>query len=139
MNNKVGAPASGYGKLGHVGFVDYASTCTFLEKNNITPIFDDNYQSPYATKFLEWLSFDNVKSLQIKADFIRKHNFGGAMIYSLNTDDHIGACNMDNNNKNNHRDNNDEDDDDVRLDDNNKKQLFPLVQAIKNILNDPQL
>lgn len=117
-NNKINGPASGYGKLGHVGFVDYASTCTFLEKNFITPIFDETSQSPYATKSLEWLSYDDIKSLKIKADFIKKNNFGGAMIYSLNTDDHIGACHLDNN---------------------QNPVLFPLVEAIKSILNDPQL
>lgn len=117
FNNKINAPASDYGKLGHVGFVDYASTCTFLEKNNITPVFDESSQSPYATKFLEWISYDDVKSLQIKADYIKKHNFGGAMIYSLNTDDHVGACGVGN----------------------ESSQFFPLVHAIRSILNDPQL
>lgn len=60
------APASGYGKLGNLGFVDYSDICWFLAKNQIKPIFDMDTRSPYATKYSEWISFDDIESLTYK-------------------------------------------------------------------------
>ncbi|KAH1011555.1 chitinase-3-like protein 2 [Dendroctonus ponderosae] len=88
------APASGYGKLGNLGFASYPMICNFLQKNHITPVFDMENFSPYAAKYYEWISFDDSQSLTYKAEFIKSHNFGGAMVYCLNADDFKGICNM---------------------------------------------
>ncbi|CAH0549109.1 unnamed protein product [Brassicogethes aeneus] len=85
-NNGLYAPARGYGKLGSKGFIDFSQVCTFLALNHITPVFDLETKSPYASKYTEWISFDDAQSLSYKAEFIRDNHFGGAMVYSLNTD-----------------------------------------------------
>ncbi|XP_060533678.1 chitinase-3-like protein 2 [Cylas formicarius] len=88
------APASGVGKLGTLGFASYPQVCSFLLSNRITPVFDMETLSPYASKYYEWVSFDDEQSLTYKAEFVRNNNFGGAMIYCLNMDDFKGACKM---------------------------------------------
>lgn len=65
-NNGIYAPATGYGKLGSSGFADYMQICTFLNQNQITPVFDMDSKSPYAMKFSEWVSFDDEQSLSFK-------------------------------------------------------------------------
>lgn len=60
----------------------------------------------------EWLSYENEQSIGCKANYIKANGFGGAMIFSLNTDDYRGSC--DNENK-------------VRT-------RFPLVQTVHSIL-----
>lgn len=91
-NNGLTAPVSGYGKLGNLGFVDYSDICSFLHANRINPIFDTETKSPYATKFYEWVSYDDAQSLTYKAEYVKNNNFGGAMVLSLNADDHRGVC-----------------------------------------------
>ncbi|CAH1961842.1 unnamed protein product [Acanthoscelides obtectus] len=106
-NNGLYAPASGYGKLGALGFVDYPVVCQFLNTNRVTPVFDMDTKSSYASKYYEWISFDNQQSLTYKAEYIRDNGFGGAMVYSLNSDDWKGAC---------------------------KQGEFPLVESVRKVL-----
>lgn len=49
-------------------------------------------KSPYASKLSEWISFDNAESFVYKTEFIRDNKLGGAMVYSLNSDDFQGIC-----------------------------------------------
>lgn len=93
-NHDLYAPASGFGKLGAIGFASFPQICNFLQTNHITPVFDMENFSPYASKFYEWISFDDPQSLTYKAEFIKSNNFGGAMVYCLNTDDYRGLCKM---------------------------------------------
>lgn len=108
-NNGTYAPALGYGRLGSNGFVNYPQVCKFLSINQITPIFDLDAKSPYAFKYLEWISFENCQSLSYKAEFIKNNNFGGAMVYCLNSDDYFGTCT-------------------------GGKERFPLIKTVKKIL-----
>lgn len=107
-NNNTYAPALGYGRLGTLGFAAYPEICSFLSTNQITPVFDMNSKSPYASKEFEWISFENVESLVYKTDYILNNGFGGAMVYSLNCDDYNSLCEIGNN--------------------------FPLIRSISNML-----
>lgn len=91
-NDGLYAPALGIGKLGSLGFVDYPQVCSFLSSNHISPVFDMDTKSPYASKAYEWISFDNTESFMYKTEFIRDNKFGGVMVYCLNSDDHQGVC-----------------------------------------------
>nr|QGT33337.1 chitinase-3-like protein 2 [Rhynchophorus ferrugineus] len=93
-NHEIYSPASGYGKLGFNGFASYYQICNFLQVNHITPVFDMEVLSPYASKYYEWISFDDEQSLTYKTEFIKNNQFGGAMIYCLNSDDFKGSCTM---------------------------------------------
>ncbi|XP_044260520.1 chitinase-3-like protein 2 [Tribolium madens] len=113
-NSGLYAPARGYGKLGSGGFVDYSQVCSFLNMNQISPIFDMDAKSPYATKGTEWVAFDNEQSLSFKAEFVRDNQFGGVMVYSLNADDYLGVC---------------------KVDSNVQSRQFPLINKVKEILD----
>ncbi|CAG9861620.1 unnamed protein product [Phyllotreta striolata] len=111
-NNGLYAPASGYGRLGSLGFADYPDICKFLALNQISPVFDMETKSPYASKFYEWVSFENTQSLTYKAEYIRDQQFGGAMVWSLNADDYKLHCQAEG----------------------AVKGKFPLVNSIRNVL-----
>ncbi|XP_075766180.1 acidic mammalian chitinase-like [Pelodiscus sinensis] len=97
-NTAVGAPTSGPGPAGpytrQSGFWAYYEICTFL-KNGATQVWDAPQSVPYAYQGSEWLGYDNIKSFNIKAQWLMKNNFGGAMVWSLDLDDFTGTfCNQ---------------------------------------------
>ncbi|XP_044762691.1 chitinase-3-like protein 2 [Coccinella septempunctata] len=89
-NNGLYSPARGYGSVGFKGFATYPEICKFLKANRIRRYFDSITKSPYATKGLEWISFDDDNSLALKVQFLKEKGFGGIMTYSLNSDDYRG-------------------------------------------------
>ncbi|XP_006278822.1 acidic mammalian chitinase [Alligator mississippiensis] len=93
-NTAVGAPTSGPGPAGpytkQTGFLAYYEICTFL-KNGATQAWDTPQDVPYAYSGNEWLGYDNQKSFQIKVDWLKKNNFGGAMVWTLDLDDFTGS------------------------------------------------
>lgn len=115
LNTKIGAPVSGIGRAGMAGFVTYSDVCWF-KRNNIfvTEVFDEDTCSPYMFSGTEWMSYENERSLTCKANYVRDNDFGGVMIFSLNTDDYGYYC----------------------FDDTKDEALqeFPLVRKIKSIL-----
>uniref|UniRef100_A0A8C8SGM1 Acidic mammalian chitinase n=1 Tax=Pelusios castaneus TaxID=367368 RepID=A0A8C8SGM1_9SAUR len=97
-NSAVGAPTSGAGPAGpytrQSGFWAYYEICTFL-KNGATQAWDTPQDVPYAYQGNEWLGYDNIKSFNIKAQWLMKNNFAGAMVWSLDLDDFTGTfCNQ---------------------------------------------
>uniref|UniRef100_A0A8C4XYD0 chitinase n=1 Tax=Gopherus evgoodei TaxID=1825980 RepID=A0A8C4XYD0_9SAUR len=97
-NTAVSASTSGAGPAGpytrQSGFWAYYEICTFL-KNGATQAWDTPQDVPYAYKGNEWLGYDNIKSFNIKAQWLMKNNFGGAMVWSLDLDDFTGTfCNQ---------------------------------------------
>uniref|UniRef100_A0A146LM60 Acidic mammalian chitinase n=1 Tax=Lygus hesperus TaxID=30085 RepID=A0A146LM60_LYGHE len=91
-NNGWNAPASGFGEIGDGGFITYPDACGFIQIPKTTHYFDDTCQVPYAFNGPEWISYENTLSVSLKAYYIKDRHFGGAMIYSLNTDDFYGEC-----------------------------------------------
>ena len=53
---------------------------------------DPYYQSPYMYKGNLWMGYDDSASLAKKAQFVMDKGLGGAMIWSLETDDFTGSC-----------------------------------------------
>ncbi|XP_027717021.1 acidic mammalian chitinase-like, partial [Vombatus ursinus] len=94
----IGAPASGPGAAGtytrEAGFLAYYEICLFL-KDGAIEVWDDYGKVPYAYKGNVWVGYDNPKSFQIKADWLKKNNFGGAMVWAIDLDDFTGTfCNQ---------------------------------------------
>lgn len=115
MNTKIGAPASGIGRVGMAGFVTYSDVCWFKRNNLfVTEIFDEETCSPYVFSGTEWISYENERSLTCKANYVKENGFGGVMIFSLNTDDYSYFCF------------------DSSLD--HSEEEFPLVRKIKSII-----
>ncbi|XP_014809103.1 PREDICTED: acidic mammalian chitinase-like [Calidris pugnax] len=93
-NTAVGAPATGPGPAGpytkEAGFLAYYEICTFLD-NGATQAWDAAEDVPYAYKGSEWVGYDNIKSFNIKVDWLKKGNFGGAMVWAIDLDDFTGT------------------------------------------------
>lgn len=75
--------------------------------NTWTYKWSNVYDVPYIYKGHQWISYDNVKSLEKKVDFALGKNLAGVMIWSIETDDFRGKCG----------------------------QKYPLLNAINNKLN----
>ncbi|NXP51268.1 CHIA chitinase, partial [Heliornis fulica] len=92
--NGLGAPASGPGPAGpfteEAGTLAYYEICTLL-KSGATEVWDDPQDVPYAYKGSEWVGYDNIKSFNIKVDWLKKNNFGGAMVWAIDMDDFTGT------------------------------------------------
>ena len=48
--------------------------------------------APYCYKGDQWFSYDDEKSFEVKAKYILDHQLGGAMVWSIDTDDFQGFC-----------------------------------------------
>ena len=54
---------------------------------------DDEYRmGPYAYKGNEWVSFDDIDTINQKTEYIKSMKLGGAMIWALDLDDFGGSC-----------------------------------------------
>ncbi|XP_039961395.1 chitinase-3-like protein 2 [Bactrocera neohumeralis] len=111
LNNGVGAPAEDIGHCGSMGFTSYSELCWFNTHNLVVhETYDQSTCSPYLSSGTEWISYENETSIACKALYVKAHQLGGAMIFSLNTDDVKGYC--------------------PRA----YKTKFPLVETVKSIL-----
>lgn len=54
--------------------------------------WNDTQKVPYAYHANQWIGYDNVKSLTEKVKFLKQHNLGGGMVWSVDTDDFSGHC-----------------------------------------------
>uniref|UniRef100_A0A673CLW1 Acidic mammalian chitinase n=1 Tax=Sphaeramia orbicularis TaxID=375764 RepID=A0A673CLW1_9TELE len=90
--NGVGVPASGAASAGpytrEAGFWSYYEICNFLQGTSSQWI--DEQMVPYAVKGNEWVGFDNRKSFEIKARYLKDNKYGGAFIWALDLDDFSG-------------------------------------------------
>jgi len=77
-------------------------------------VFDHDTRTPYSYHKNDWISFDNENSLAYKAEFAASLGLGGAMVFSLNTDDYSGSSLC-------------------------SSSVFPLTSRIKIVLNDDYL
>ena len=72
----------------------YSQVCALLENADTIYRFDSEAGVPYAANGYLWSSFEDRLSIARKAAFIRDNNFGGAMTYNLNNDDHKMSCTL---------------------------------------------
>uniref|UniRef100_U5EY78 Putative chitinase like lectin n=1 Tax=Corethrella appendiculata TaxID=1370023 RepID=U5EY78_9DIPT len=72
------------------GAIGYNEICKELEQ--WTRYWSKEQKAPYAVKGNQWASYDDIKSITLKTQYILDHGLGGAMVWSLDTDDFIGVC-----------------------------------------------
>ncbi|XP_037664303.1 acidic mammalian chitinase-like [Choloepus didactylus] len=91
-NNMLGAPTSGPGTAGpytqDAGTLAYFEVCSFLE--GATEVWNTPQQVPYAYKEYQWIGYDNPKSFTLKAEWLLRYGFGGAMLWAIDMDDFTG-------------------------------------------------
>uniref|UniRef100_A0A1B0D0S8 Uncharacterized protein n=1 Tax=Phlebotomus papatasi TaxID=29031 RepID=A0A1B0D0S8_PHLPP len=93
LNRHIGSPSTANGATGVLGFTSYSEVCWFQQNNIfVTTVYDNATCSPYTTAGTEWISYDDVVSLECKTKWVKDSDFGGVMIYSLNADDHGLYC-----------------------------------------------
>ncbi|XP_046436427.1 probable chitinase 2 [Neodiprion fabricii] len=94
--NVPGSEASGPGTAGPYtrqrGMLGYNEICEQEVKPTWTTAWDEQQRVPYAHNGNQWVSYDNVKSITEKAKYAKKMRLGGAMVWSIETDDFRGIC-----------------------------------------------
>lgn len=76
-----------------VGMLGYNEICGMV-KSGYQVHRDQIQKVPYAVNGNQWIGFDDVQSLRDKLDFLKSRNLGGAMVWTVDTDDFHGKCNM---------------------------------------------
>ena len=66
--------------------------CLLLSGGGYTRHWDDEGQVPYAVSGLNWIGYEDVRSVQLKMDFIRNEGYGGAQIWAIDHDDTQSVC-----------------------------------------------
>lgn len=57
-------------------------------------VWEPQQLTPYAYRQNQWVGYDDVMSIKIKAEYVIAQRLGGAVIYSLDTDDFTGVCDL---------------------------------------------
>nr|ALO79339.1 chitinase 2 [Chilo suppressalis] len=96
-NSDVRAPSNGAGiagpYTGEAGFVGYNEFCAMLKSDPSWSIRKDHLAKvPYAVKGLDWVSYDNPRSIRDKVKYALKKKLAGIMIWSIETDDFHNVC-----------------------------------------------
>ncbi|KAH8372865.1 hypothetical protein KR009_007002 [Drosophila setifemur] len=91
-----GSPHIGKGNAGKYsrepGVMGYNELCELMQQEKWTKKWEPAQQVPYAYKGRQWVGYENVRSLSLKAHYVLKHQLGGIMIWSLESDDFHGNC-----------------------------------------------
>ncbi|XP_076075265.1 putative chitinase 10 isoform X1 [Mytilus galloprovincialis] len=96
-SHALGSPASGGGTAGRytgeAGFLSFYEVCENLA-NGWTRVWNDEQKVPYAYKGDQWVGYDDLESIQIKAEYIRQNGLGGSMVWAIDLDDITNSCGL---------------------------------------------
>lgn len=94
--NGVNAPASGAGNPGEhsqeAGFLTYFEICRRVQQQGWQRVWEGSQQVPYAFSGNQWVGYDDFQSIDYKLGYIIRENLGGAMWWSLESDDFRNLC-----------------------------------------------
>lgn len=92
-NNGVGAPSYGPGSPGPhsqtAGWLNYNEICL---RGGYTREWDAQAQVPYLHNGDQWITYDDVDSIRLKAQYASSRGMGGTMVWALEADDFRGLC-----------------------------------------------
>jgi len=75
------------------GFLAYNEICKYVQNEGWTKVSDPtNNMGPYAYKGSQWVGYDDPAIATVKAEYILKNEFGGAMFWDLPSDDFGDLC-----------------------------------------------
>ena len=57
-------------------------------------MWDEHYNAPYMHKGLKWVSYDDANSIAAKSRFATERGAAGIMVWSIDTDDFRGSCDL---------------------------------------------
>ncbi|XP_045213738.2 acidic mammalian chitinase-like [Mercenaria mercenaria] len=87
-NNTIGASSKGGGDI------PYYEICKMIRSHTITPVTLQTEKVPYFFYQNQWITYEDTKSISEKATYIRTQGLAGAMVFSLDNDDYMGACSI---------------------------------------------
>jgi len=88
---RAGCPAGPYTRT--QGYLGYHEICDKVLKPGDWKIVRDEYiTAPYAVKGNVWIGYDDEQSIREKSKYIMEADLGGAMFWSIDTDDYWGKC-----------------------------------------------
>ncbi|XP_011706928.1 PREDICTED: chitinase-3-like protein 1 [Wasmannia auropunctata] len=92
----LGAPITGPGTAGPYtregGMLGYNEICESFKQGGWTVARQEEHRTPYAYKGDQWVGYDDVTSFAEKTAYINSLGLGGAMVWSIETDDFLGTC-----------------------------------------------
>jgi chitinase len=94
--NGINSPSNGPGAAGNLlnqtGYLGYNEICLGVSFRGWTNEWENSQMVPFAHQNNLWVGYDNLASIQHKLDFIKNMNLGGAMFWSIDTEDFNNAC-----------------------------------------------
>lgn len=97
-NNGLYAPTTGGIPQGpytrQAGIWGYNEICEkyTTEMDQWRIVMDSYLKAPYAYNGRNWIGYEDVESIYYKAEYARDMDLGGAMVWSMETDDFRGKC-----------------------------------------------
>ncbi|XP_060080739.1 probable chitinase 10 [Ylistrum balloti] len=92
---EMGDIAMGPGRPGkftsEAGFLAYYEVCQYLQ-NGWTKKWHQQHQVPYAYSEDQWVGYDDLQSITIKAQYVKSRGLGGVMVWAIGMDDFRGKC-----------------------------------------------
>ncbi|KAJ8962570.1 hypothetical protein NQ318_000963 [Aromia moschata] len=61
-----------------------------------TYYWDDEQKVPHRISGDQWVGYDDVNSIQLKAEYVVSKNLAGMMVWAFDTDDFLGICGSEN-------------------------------------------
>ncbi|XP_058838289.1 acidic mammalian chitinase-like [Topomyia yanbarensis] len=87
----VGAGTEGPYSL-EAGILSYQEVCELLKTGQYRKVWDNVQQVPYAFAGNQWISFDDVDSVALKATYARNKYLGGVSLWTIDSDDNRNVC-----------------------------------------------
>uniref|UniRef100_A0A182PEJ9 Chitinase n=1 Tax=Anopheles epiroticus TaxID=199890 RepID=A0A182PEJ9_9DIPT len=92
----IGARTAGRGDMGQYttteGFMSYPELCAERSKSGWETVLDRTQQSFYATNRLQWASFEDIQTVQLKGSYIITRGLAGMAMYDMANDDVKNVC-----------------------------------------------
>lgn len=86
-NNGVGAAT-----ISGAGTKMFNQICQETKLGAYTYHWEETQKVPYAFNETFWIGYDDIRSIEKKAHYIINHQLGGAMFWSIDSDDYTGSC-----------------------------------------------
>lgn len=74
------------------GTLGYNEVCMMLKQGGWTVKRDDSFKVPYMVKGNQWISYDDVQSINDKVEFLKNKGLAGAMVWTIDLDDFRSDC-----------------------------------------------
>lgn len=95
-NYGVGAATSGAGNAGSFvpesGFLAYGEICLNIKNGVFSRYWENTQKVPYAVGGNQWVGYDDSESIAYKINYIKDNSLGGAMFWSIETEDFNNLC-----------------------------------------------